>query len=126
MPTVPFKAIRHAHGGHPEEGMVVDFNQATKRAKFESAALKTVSWTDIKMIEFVKPSLNDLSDDLKKAVRQIYGIEPEDPSQDEKLSAMTEGMLFDAYCEWQGFVGWSEKLLSVIAEIRAFKTLIEE
>lgn len=52
-------------------------------------------------------------------IRQNLGAEdPNDTSQDNRINRMSADQLFDCWCNWNGFINWSDTISSVLDNIR--------
>lgn len=54
---------------------------------------------------------------LLKNIRQNLGLEPDDTSQDDEINAMSKQEVFERYLTWQGIIGYSNRIISVIETI---------
>lgn len=54
---------------------------------------------------------------LLKNIRQNLGLEPDDTSQDDEINAMSKQEVFERYLTWQGIIGYSDRIISVIETI---------
>jgi hypothetical protein len=56
-----------------------------------------------------------------RAIRLDAGVEPDDTSMDQYLSALSDRELFEHYCEHHGLIGWSDTLICALDSIRTAK-----
>jgi len=54
---------------------------------------------------------------ILKNIRQNLGLEPDDTSQDDEINAMSKQEVFERYLTWQGIIGYSDRIISVIETI---------
>lgn len=54
---------------------------------------------------------------IYKAVRQNLGLELDDTSQDDEINAMSKQEIFERYLTWQGIIGYSNRIISLIETI---------
>lgn len=47
-------------------------------------------------------------------VRERLGYEPDDTSHDDEINVMSPREIFEAWLEWQGISGYSDRILKVI------------
>ena len=55
--------------------------------------------------------------EIMEAVRQRLDLEKDNASKDEYIMSLDKRIVFREYCEWNGFYGWSDNILSVIENI---------
>lgn len=54
---------------------------------------------------------------LLKDIRKNLGLEADDTSQDDEINAMSKQEVFERYLTWQGIIGYSDRIISVIETI---------
>ena len=54
---------------------------------------------------------------IMKAIRQNMGLEPDDESNDEEIMEMNHSEIFERWLQWQGILGFGDRILSVVEEI---------
>lgn len=52
-----------------------------------------------------------------KDIRQSLGLEADDRSRDKEIEGMTASEQFEHYCNWNGLIGWSDKLKDVVLDL---------
>jgi hypothetical protein len=65
-----------------------------------------------------------ISPDIARSIRESMDITPDDTSKDVFLSSLSDRELFERYCEANGIIGWSERLIGVLDSIRAAQTSV--
>lgn len=59
----------------------------------------------------------DYSNEVMESCRQRMGMNKDDSSHDADIWNMSRKKVFREYCECNGLIGWSNKLLDVIQDI---------
>lgn len=50
-------------------------------------------------------------------VREFLGVERGDISKDNEINALSPNMIFNNWCEWNGYIGLDERFRRVIGDI---------
>lgn len=50
-------------------------------------------------------------------IREALGVDRDDTSLDEEIMAMSPEEQFNLWCQWNGLLGWSYKLKTVVLEL---------
>lgn len=58
---------------------------------------------------------NKYPENIMRRLRQRLDLEPNDTSRDEELNLYSAKEAFEGCCEWEGFIGWSETILSWVS-----------
>ncbi len=58
-----------------------------------------------------------LSKKILNDIRNNIGEKKSKEDQDKIINSSTSGELFNRWCEWHGFIGWSEKIMRAVFEI---------
>ena len=54
---------------------------------------------------------------VKTILRQRLGVDVSDPSKDKEIEIMTNREIFNECLEWEGIIGYGDRILSMVEEI---------